>query len=287
MEKEYNIWFSKLKLSNNAKLKLLNHFVTPKNIWNLTEKDLKCISLENEKISEILSVKNRINLENELKYIENNSIYIYNCNENNYPEKLKNIKDRPAVIYIKGNTKLLSEEMIAMVGSRNASEYGKKVAISIARELSNNNIGIVSGLANGIDKYSHIGALLGKCKKTVAVLGNGIRDNKIYPKENIKLYEEILKNDGCVISEYSIDSNAERWHFPARNRIISGISDKIIVVEAGLNSGSFITVDFALEQGKDVYAVPGGIYSKQSAGCNKLIKEGAEPILSVKDVLNF
>lgn len=137
----------------------------------------------------------------------------------------------------------------------------------------------------GIDSCAHIGALKGNYKKTIAVLGNGLRIEDLYPKENYKLFEQILENNGCIISEYGIGKKAEKWHFPARNRIISALSQKVLVVEAALNSGSFITVDFALEQGKEVYAVPGGIYSEKSVGCNELIKEGAGVLLNISDII--
>lgn len=137
----------------------------------------------------------------------------------------------------------------------------------------------------GIDSCAHIGALKGKAKKTIAVLGNGLKIENLYPKENLKLFEQILENNGCIVSEYNLEEKAERWHFPARNRIISGLSKKVLVVEAALNSGSFITVDFALEQGKDVYAIPGGIYSEKSVGCNNLIKEGAGIVQNVSDLV--
>jgi DNA processing protein len=143
---------------------------------------------------------------------------------------------------------------------------------------------VVSGLAKGIDSFSHMGALNGKSHKTIAVLGNGLLIEDLYPKENRKLFEKILQNNGCIVSEYSVGVKAEKNNFPARNRIISGISDKLVVVEASLNSGSFITVDFSLDQGKDVFVVPGNIYSMQSMGCNKLIQEGANICLKFSDL---
>lgn len=206
-----------------------------------------------------------------------------NMNSKYYPERLKNIDDAPKELYCLGNLELLNyKNNIAMIGSRNCSSYGERAAKDFAFNLAKEDICIVSGLAKGIDSFSHIGALNAK-GKTIAVLGSGL-DN-IYPKENIKLVEEIIKNNGLVVSEYPLGTKPLKYHFPARNRIISGLSDSVLVVEARKNSGTNITVDFALEQGKDIFVIPGNIYSKTSDGTNFLITEGAIPVLSYKDIL--
>ena len=206
-----------------------------------------------------------------------------NMNSKYYPERLRNIDDAPKELYCLGNLELLNyKNNIAMIGSRNCSSYGERAAKDFAYNLAKEDFCIVSGLAKGIDSFSHIGALNAK-GKTIAVLGSGL-DN-IYPKENIKLVEEIINNNGLVISEYPLGTKPLKYHFPARNRIISGLSDSVLVVEARKNSGTNITVDFALEQGKDVFVIPGNIYSKTSDGTNFLITEGAIPVLSYKDIL--
>ena len=197
-----------------------------------------------------------------------------------YPEKLKNIYDPPRKIYLIGNKSLLYQKGIAIVGARDATQYGKKIAYNLAKELSEQNIVIISGLALGIDSYAHTGTVQGR---TIAVLGSGI-DN-IYPKENIGLAREIIKNKGCIISEYSLGTKPERLHFPQRNRIISGLSDGVVVVEASKKSGALITADFALEQGKEVFAIPGDICKKQSEGTNQLIQDGAILVTSSKNIL--
>lgn len=208
-----------------------------------------------------------------------------NMNSKYYPERLRQIDDPPKELYCLGNLELLNyKNNIAMIGSRNCSSYGKRAAKDFAYNLAKEDICIVSGLAKGIDSFSHIGALNAK-GKTIAVLGSGL-DN-IYPKENIKLVEEIVKNNGLVISEYPLGTKPLKYHFPARNRIISGLSDSVLVVEARKNSGTNITVDFALEQGKDVFVIPGNIYSKTSDGTNFLITEGAIPVMSYKDILRI
>ena len=199
-----------------------------------------------------------------------------------YPERLKNISSPPKQLYCLGNLELLNyKNNIAIIGSRNCSYYGERAAKDFAFNLAKNNVCIVSGLAKGIDSFSHIGALNAK-GKTIAVLGSGF-DN-IYPKENEKLFQNIIKNDGLVITEYPLGTLALKQNFPARNRIISGLSDAVLVIEARKNSGTNITVDFALEQGKDVFVVPGNIYSKTSDGTNFLITEGAIPVLSYEDI---
>ena len=206
-----------------------------------------------------------------------------NMNSRYYPERLRNIDDPPKELYCLGNLELLNyKNNIAMIGSRNCSSYGERAAKDFAYNLAKEGICIVSGLAKGIDSFSHIGALNAK-GKTIAVLGSGL-DN-IYPKENIKLVEEIINNNGLVISEYPLGTKPLKYHFPARNRIISGLSDSVLVVESRKNSGTNITVDFALEQGKDVFVIPGNIYSKTSDGTNFLITEGAVPVLSYRDIL--
>lgn len=200
-----------------------------------------------------------------------------------YPERLKNIDCPPKQLYCLGNIELLNyQTTLGMIGSRNCSAYGEKAAKDFAFHLAQNEVCIVSGLAKGIDAFSHIGALNAN-GKTIAVLGSGF-DN-IYPKENEKLFQEIIKKEGLVISEYPLETKPLKYHFPARNRIISGLSDSVLVVEARKNSGTNITVDFALDQGKDVFVIPGNIYSKTSDGTNFLITEGAIPVLSYRDIL--
>ena len=204
-------------------------------------------------------------------------------NNSEYPEQLRNIYEPPHKLYILGNKEILKQKGIAIVGSRKATEYGKKIAFNISRELSINGINIISGLAIGIDSYAHLGNLNQNIGKTIAVLGSGI--DKIYPKENIELAKKIIQSKGCIISEYPAGTKASKLNFPQRNRIISGISKGVLVVEANEKSGALITADFAIEQGREVFAVPGDITKEQSKGCNLLIKDGAKIVLSSKDIL--
>lgn len=200
-----------------------------------------------------------------------------------YPEKLRKIHNPPKQLYYAGNINLLEKNnILAIIGCRDYSEYGKNVAKRFAYELSKNGIIIISGAARGIDSFSHIGCLMAK-KETIAVLGNGI--NYIYPPENKRLEECIIKNNGLIISEYSPEAKPDKYTFPARNRIISGLSSGVLVVEAKENSGSLITVDFALEQGKEVYVIPGDINRKNTKGTNELIKQGAKLVTGINDIL--
>lgn len=199
-----------------------------------------------------------------------------------YPEKLRMIHDPPKKLYYRGDINLLSEKSIGVVGSRKFTLYGKNVALMIGRRLAEAGVPVVSGLALGIDAFSHEGALEAD-GKVIGVLGSGI--DRMGPARNIKLMERGLASGGVVVSEYEPDQNANRATFPQRNRIISGLSDALIVVEAGMESGSLITAKFASDQGRTVYAVPGNINSSSSIGCNLLIRDGAVPLVIIDDIL--
>ena len=247
---KYWIWLSKLNLNPNSLKKYLEKY-TPENIWNL-ERNVKDFFTKEE----IRKIENKIykkDLQKHEAYIKKYGIKLIKITDNNYPEKLRNIENPPIVLYALGNISLLREKNIAIVGARNCTEYGKTVATAFAYLLSKDNIVITSGLAAGIDKSAHQGTIISK-GKTIAVIGTGI--DIIYPRENKELFKEIIENNGLVISEYPLETKPEKTNFPRRNRIISGISDGVLVVEAGEKSGALITVDFALEQGKSIYVVP-------------------------------
>lgn len=216
-----------------------------------------------------------------LRKLEEKGIKFVKAGDEDYPDKLLPFENKPEYLFYKGRLPDEEKVAVAMVGARACSNYGRNMAKNIARELSDNGVQIISGMARGIDTYSALGALEGK-SPTFAVLGCGV--DICYPTENIELYNNIIKNGG-IISEYPPGVPPVAWHFPQRNRIISGLADKIVVVEAKENSGSLITVEWALEQGKDVMAVPGRISEKLSSGCNRLIKSGAGIVTSAKDIL--
>ena len=205
-------------------------------------------------------------------------------NSKEYPQILKEIYDPPSKLYILGNKEILQQKGIAIVGSRNATEYGKRIAFKFAKDLSQKGINIISGLALGVDSFAHLGALQDtSIGKTIAVLGSGL--DIIYPKENIELAKQIIKKGGCIVSEYKLGTKPEKLHFPQRNRIISGLSQGVLVVEATQRSGSLITADFAIEQGKEVFAIPGNILNKTSVGTNNLIKQGAKLVTCYEEIL--
>lgn len=293
--KKYWIWFSLInKLGVRRKLNLLQIYKNPQRIYNLTKEELlKVEGIGEDTAKNIITSKNENLLNYHINYMERNNIDIMNIEDKDYPLLLKEIYDPPISLYIKGNRNILNSKNIGIVGCRECSDYGKKSAEYFAYNLSKQNINIVSGLAKGVDSYAHLGSLatiqenkcenfnrncgktssycgkefnncgkvINKCEKikndygkTIAIIGNGL-DN-IYPKENLEIANKIIETGGAIISEYSCGTKPDKMNFPARNRIISGISSGIVVVEAKEKSGTLITVDFALEQGRDVFIVP-------------------------------
>ena len=201
-----------------------------------------------------------------------------------YPKILREIVNAPKQLYVRGELPKNHEMNFAIVGTRAASEYGKTLAFKIAKELAELGFNIVSGLALGIDTQAHLGALAGG-GKTIAVLGSGTLDASIFPKENLALVKKIVDSGGAVISEYEPQAKSEIWYFPERNRIVSGLSRGALVVEAPEKSGALITARLALEQNREVFAIPGSVFSKNSIGANNLIKSGAKMVTSVDDIL--
>lgn len=255
-EQCYWIWLSRIEGLGPIKIKqLLEMYKSPEQIWKLSKKELVEIKGIGEKLAEkILDLSYKENLNKYISYMQKYDIGIITIQDEIYPEKLKHIYDSPAILYYKGNKQLINyNKIVAMVGCRECSKYGECVSKKFSYELAKKGICIISGMAKGIDSYSHLGCIEAG-GKTIAVLGSGI--DQIYPKENAILYNEILKTGGLILSEYVIGTKPTKLNFPARNRIISGLSDSIIVVEAKEKSGTLNTVDFALEQGKDVFVIP-------------------------------
>ena len=285
------MWLSLIKgLGSRKKLELLQEYGNPKKSYNLTESELlKVRGIGKELAKKILDKNIKEQIYKHLKYMQKYKIDIININDKKYPQILKQIYDPPISLYIKGNAEILNGKNIAIVGCRNSSKYGEEAAKYFAYNLSAKGINIISGLARGIDTYAHIGNLGAMmhngndiCGKTIAVVGNGI--DIIYPKENKYLEEKIIKSGGCIISEYPLGTKPEKFNFPARNRIISGLSKGVLVIEARAKSGTLITIDFALQQGRDVYVVPGNINSVNSVGTNDLIKQGAKLVTRVEEI---
>lgn len=285
------MWLSLIKgLGSRKKLELLQEYGNPKKIYNLTESELLRVRGIGEELAKKILDKNiKEQIYKHIKYMQKYKIDIISINDKKYPQILKPIYDPPISLYIKGNAEILNGKNIAIVGCRNSSKYGEEAAKYFAYNLSEKGINIISGLARGIDTYAHIGNLGAMihngnniCGKTIAVVGNGI--DIIYPKENKYLEEKIIKSGGCIISEYPLGTKPEKFNFPARNRIISGLSKGVLVIEARAKSGTLITIDFALQQGRDVYVVPGNINSVNSVGTNDLIKQGAKLVTRVEEI---
>ena len=203
--------------------------------------------------------------------------------DRDYPKLLKKIKDPPKVLYYLGKIKE-KENCFAIVGTRRYSPYGKQITLDIAGDLAETGLTIVSGMAPGIDTFAHQ-AVLEKRKRTVAVLGTGLDEKSIYPKSNLKLAKKILETGGCLISEYPPGTSGAKFTFPQRNRIISGLSIGVLVIEAPEKSGALITAEFAFSQKRKVFAIPGSIYSRVSKGCHYLIKRGAKLVENANDIL--
>jgi len=203
--------------------------------------------------------------------------------DENYPKLLKKIANPPKVLYFKGNIKI-DKPCFAVVGTRKCSSYGKQITLEIVNYLNEAGLIIVSGLAPGIDSSAHL-SVVEKQGKTIAVLGTGLDEKSIYPKENIKLSRKIIDLGGCLISEYPPETPGSRFTFPQRNRIISGLSNGVLVVEAKEKSGALITANYAFSQKRKVFAVPGSIYSLNSAGPHNLIKKGAKLVDNANDIL--
>ena len=279
----YWIWFSTIKgLGPIQKKELLAIYETPEKIYNASTDELKTLGILRKGMGDEIEKSKNISLINKYEqYIIKNKIQLINITDENYPKLLKEIYDPPITLFCKGDISLLDQEASSIVGCRDSTSYGNLMSKEISYNLAKENILIVSGLAKGIDANAHSGALLAN-GKTIAVLGCGV--DIPYPVENIEIYKEILKK-GLIISEYIVGTKPEARNFPARNRIISGLSKGVLVVEATQKSGSMITVDFALEQGRNVYAIPGNINSQNSSGTNELIKQGAKLVTNYKEIL--
>jgi DNA processing protein len=267
--------------------KLLNFFGASADglnkAWDASPRELQNAGLEENLIQEFCANRIGINPENELEKLKKENIDVVTILDENYPKLLKEIYDPPTIIYVKGRILPEDEKALAIVGTRMPTPYGQQATSHLAGQLAQAGLTIISGLARGIDTLAHLSALQNK-KRTIAVIGSGIDMASIYPPSNRKLAEKIAQN-GAVISEYPIFSPALKHHFPARNRIISGLALGALIIEAKEKSGALITAKHALEQNREVFAVPGSIYSPTSAGPNNLIKIGAKSVTDIKDIL--
>lgn len=263
---------------------LMAHFGSAEKAWNASLSELIRAGLSENLAEKIVSGRISIDPDKKWKELEKEEILVISLEDSNYPELLREIHNPPYILYAKGNIALLNSTMLAVVGSRKFTEYGARVASAFGRDLANSGITVVSGLALGIDAIAHTGALEAK-GKAIAVLGNGLDATSIHPRSNFELSQEIIKNGGLLLSECSPGTLPNPGSFPARNRIMAGMSLGTIVVEAALDSGSLITANLALDFNREVFAVPGPIFHLQSQGPHMLIKKGAKLCASVSDIL--
>lgn len=278
--------FSKLtKVSFSFVNRVYSHFGSIEHAWNADEQELKEIQgLTCRQINSFAKERSGVNPEECLEYIQEKNIKFIHPESGDYPQSLKNIDNSPVGLFVAGDLSLCNlEKTLAVVGSRRASENGKNALRKILESFAYTDICIVSGLAEGIDTVAHKTAVENNMK-TIAVIGGGF--DKLYPKSNKALFEKIIDGNGAVISEYWPDSDALSWHFPVRNRLVSGLSKGVLVAEAALKSGAMITANLALEQGKELLCIPGLISNPNTTGIYKLLKTGAAIVTEPEDILN-
>lgn len=284
-EKWYEYWWYSLKeISNIKKKKLQKNRISAKELFYIEE------TQKNRSLKEWLSEEDMANLkrsrtmkdwEKAYQNLEKQGIRMVCWKDSNYPQRLKDLQGMPEILFVKGELPDETCMTAAIVGARNSSTYGEKITLRFAECMAQAGVQIISGMARGIDSFAHRGALNVQ-KKTFAILGCGV--DICYPKEHRGLYQDISRRGG-IVSEFVPGTPPLASHFPARNRIISGLADVVLVMEAREKSGSLITADMALEQGKDVYALPGPINSELSKGCHALIRQGAGILLGTEDIL--
>jgi DNA processing protein len=278
----YWIGFNKVRGIGPARLRaLLDYFGAIEKAWTAPADALVEVGLDRRSLANLTKARGELDLAAELAKVEKAGVQVLTWEDSRYPQRLLNINDPPALLYLRGELLPTDDWAVAMVGTRKASAYGREAARTLATDLARAGVTIISGLARGIDAQAHRAAL-DAGGRTIAVLGSGV--DIIYPWENHKLAEEIVAH-GALLSEYALGAPPEASNFPPRNRIISGLSCGVIVVEAGEQSGALITADSAADQGRDVFAVPGSIFQRGSVGTNRLIRDGATPVLSANDVL--
>ncbi len=281
-DNKYWVGFSRVKGIGAARTRLLlDYFGDLSNAWNGTEEQMRAAGLSPKIAQAFLEVRKNIDLDREMDHILRSDIRIITIEDNEYPKKLLSIEFPPPVIYVKGKIVETDEHAVAVVGTRHISSYGSQVAGELGRFLGQNHVCVISGLARGVDAVAHR-AVLEAGGRTIAVLGSGV--DVIYPPEHRDLAARIIEN-GALISDYYPGTPPEGINFPPRNRIISGLSMATVIVEAGERSGALITAEFAASQGREVFAVPGPIYAPRSKGANRLIRDGALPLLNYSDLL--
>jgi DNA processing protein len=260
---------------------LLERFGTAQQAWQAPAGALAACGLEQRTVNELLAQREALDLDATCAAIDKSGVQVITWNDEKYPAHLKTVDDSPPLLYLRGELKAADNWSVAVVGTRKATTYGREVTRELCDALVRAGVTIVSGLARGIDEVAHSTALAAG-GRTLAVLGSGL--DKVYPLEN-RLLAQRIAAQGALISDYPPGTAPDARNFPPRNRIISGLALAVIVVEAGERSGALITAQFAADQGREVMAVPGSILSHSSRGTNRLIRDGARPVLSADDVL--
>jgi len=281
-DKRFWIGFNLIKGIGAVRLQaLLQHFGDLEIAWKASPADLSEAGLGRKVIERVIQVREEVDLRKLWEKIESQGIKILTWQDESYPGRLKEIDQPPPVLYIRGE--YLPDDLfaVAIVGTRRVTAYGRQITEEISSYLAANGITVISGLARGVDAIAHQSTLKAG-GRTIAVLGSGV--DKIYPPEHRGLAEQMMER-GAVISDYALGTPPDASNFPPRNRIISGLSLAVVVIEAGETSGALITAEFAAEQGREVFAVPGSILAPQSKGTNKLIQRGALPLLGMNDLM--
>jgi DNA processing protein len=282
VDRRYWVGFNLVKGIGPVKVRrLLDHFGDLEAAWKASLPALAASGLDRRSIENLFQVRAGSDLDDALRQVERLGVQVLTWDDEDYPRNLRAIAQPPPVLYLKGALTPADEWAVAVVGTRHGTPYGREAARELASGLAANGVTVVSGLARGVDFIAHKAAL-DAGGRTLAVLGSGV-DN-IYPPEHAPLAEAIARS-GAVLSDYALGTPPDSVNFPPRNRIISGLSKGVLVIEAGEGSGALITSDFAAEQGRDVFAVPGSIFQRAAQGTNKLLQQGAKLVNSVADVL--
>jgi DNA processing protein len=280
--KRYWVGFNLVKGIGAARMRLLlDAFGSAQAAWQAAPAELEAAGLQGRLVEAMQQVRSSGRMEQAWQNIQQNEIGVLTWEDEDYPRRLAEIDQPPPVLYLRGQIDPADAWAIAIVGTRRASAYGRQVSEGLAAALAQGGATIVSGLARGVDILAHQAALHSG-GRTLAVLGSGV--DQVYPPEHSRIAAQIAEN-GALISDYPPSTPPDAGNFPPRNRIISGLSQAVVVVEASEKSGALITASFAAEQGRPVFAVPGSIYAPQSKGTNRLIQQGARPVLQASDVL--
>jgi DNA processing protein len=281
-ERQYWVGFNLVKGIGAVRFRgLLESFGDAQTAWQASAEDLRQAGLSQKIVENLLQLRSQVSLDKVWERLQQNQVVVLTWKDDQYPRRLKDIDQPPPVLYLRGSIDDKDEWAVAVVGTRHVTAYGRQVTDEVSGTLARSGVTVVSGMARGVDTLAHQAAL-NAGGRTLAVLGCGV--DVVYPPENRRLAAQIIEH-GALISDYPLGAAPESQNFPPRNRIISGLSQAVIVVEAGVTSGSLITASFAAEQGRDVFAVPGSILAPQCQGTNRLIRDGAAPLISPQDVL--